>query len=431
MKNSTHAGGILLLFAIVFNLTARAQFGNTLSYTPNQYVTMPNGIVSGIATSFTIEAWVYWRGGAAYQRIFDFGNSTNDGYMYLTPSNGSNVAFGFAIPGHPERQLSGGSIPLNTWTHVAVIVDYSQTDFFGHGPVGYLYVNGVIANPGGGGLYDPGDPGFIGYTPAALADVSETNWLGRPRSFFDPYFDGMIDEFRISSVVRYTGNFTPPTIPFTTDASTVALYHFDEGSGQFAAEVSGNPALDAFLGAVNTPDAADPSWLASTLPIKLIQFTAQKSERAAHLKWRAASTGEQGKFVVERSTDGSHFQSIGTVPFTGGYGTFNYSFDDYTFNGEKNYYRLKIQENNLAAKYSAVVLVNMSLTNRVYPTIAGSYITVTVPAPETISLFNAAGVLVKKLRLPASQNVDVSSLSRGVYYMRFEESSQTVQFIKQ
>jgi len=44
------------------------------------------------------------------------------------------------------------------------------------------------------------------------------------------YFNGSIDEVRISTGARYTSNFTPPVIPFNTDSVTVGLWHFDEGS---------------------------------------------------------------------------------------------------------------------------------------------------------------------------------------------------------
>jgi hypothetical protein len=44
-----------------------------------------------------------------------------------------------------------------------------------------------------------------------------------------PAYNGLFDELRLSTVVRYTGNFTRPSAPFTTDANTAALYHFDEG----------------------------------------------------------------------------------------------------------------------------------------------------------------------------------------------------------
>ena len=46
-----------------------------------------------------------------------------------------------------------------------------------------------------------------------------------------PSFRGLIDEVRISNVLRYTGTTVRPIAPFVPDGNTMALYHFDEGSG--------------------------------------------------------------------------------------------------------------------------------------------------------------------------------------------------------
>ena len=73
------------------------------------------------------------------------------------------------------------------------------------------------------------------------------------------YFPGLIDELRISNIVRYTASFAPQTSNFSTDASTVVLYHFDEGSGQTLTDSSGN-AKNGFLGTSSTAEAADPQW---------------------------------------------------------------------------------------------------------------------------------------------------------------------------
>jgi hypothetical protein len=54
-----------------------------------------------------------------------------------------------------------------------------------------------------------------------------------------PSYSGWIDEVRASNIVRYTVAFTPPAPPFATDANTVALYHFDEGSGTTITDASG------------------------------------------------------------------------------------------------------------------------------------------------------------------------------------------------
>ncbi|MEF3273815.1 MAG: LamG domain-containing protein [Chloroflexus sp.] len=45
------------------------------------------------------------------------------------------------------------------------------------------------------------------------------------------YYNGWLDDLRLSRIVRYTAAFTPPTAPHALDSDTLALYRFDEGSG--------------------------------------------------------------------------------------------------------------------------------------------------------------------------------------------------------
>lgn len=52
-------------------------------------------------------------------------------------------------------------------------------------------------------------------------------------------FKGKIDEIRISNTLRYNTEFTPPDV-FTNDQHTLALYHFNEGSGDILKDSSGN-----------------------------------------------------------------------------------------------------------------------------------------------------------------------------------------------
>ena len=62
------------------------------------------------------------------------------------------------------------------------------------------------------------------------------------------YFDGLIDNVRFSSSARYTTDFTPPCPgDFVTDASTIGLWDFDEGTGTVAGDGSSN----AFDGTIN------------------------------------------------------------------------------------------------------------------------------------------------------------------------------------
>jgi hypothetical protein len=69
-----------------------------------------------------------------------------------------------------------------------------------------------------------------------------------------------MDEVRISTVVRYTGDFGVPTVPLTPDANTFGLWYFDEGTGQVAADASAS-ANNGTLGSSSDTDSADPTWV--------------------------------------------------------------------------------------------------------------------------------------------------------------------------
>lgn len=61
-------------------------------------------------------------------------------------------------------------------------------------------------------------------------------------------FRGRLDEVRISSVDRYTQNFTPQE-RFETDKDTLALYHFDDNAGNTLMDSSGNSHHGTITGA--------------------------------------------------------------------------------------------------------------------------------------------------------------------------------------
>jgi outer membrane protein assembly factor BamB len=66
-------------------------------------------------------------------------------------------------------------------------------------------------------------------------------WIGRNvDGAAADYFDGLLDEIRISKAARYDSGFTPPAEPFVADADTIALWHLDELGGFEILDSSGN-----------------------------------------------------------------------------------------------------------------------------------------------------------------------------------------------
>ena len=76
-------------------------------------------------------------------------------------------------------------------------------------------------------------------------------------------FNGLIDELRLSTVLRYTATFSPPTGAFAVDANTAALYHFDEPSGTDIIDASNG---NASPGVLSPAGSGAPSHRSTDVP---------------------------------------------------------------------------------------------------------------------------------------------------------------------
>lgn len=131
-------------------------------------------------TEITIAAWVYWNGSGAgnQQRIFDFGNGTDE-YMYLTPNSGGAGNMRFAITNGSWQSEQGLDVPelaSGVWRHVALTLGASGAR---------LFVGGVLA----------------GENPAVSLNAMDIqpvlNYIGQSQWPGDAYFDGMMNDFSI------------------------------------------------------------------------------------------------------------------------------------------------------------------------------------------------------------------------------------------
>jgi hypothetical protein len=177
------------------------------------------------------------------------------------------------------------------------------------------------------------------------------------------------------------------------------------------------------------------------LPTTLKSFTGKKVENGIQLNWQTVSESNSDKFIVEKSTDGSSFTTIG---FTDAAGSSN-SLRQYSFmagrDEGKSYYRLKMVDIDGKSKYSPVITINGggpdSIFVSAFPNPTPGYAYVTHPSGSgngTIRLYNAQGILMNQLKANGNKTrLDLSQLAKGNYHVVYDspEGTKTITILKQ
>ncbi len=138
----------------------------------SDYIQLPYSL--GDMSEMTITTWVNWKGGNAWQRIFDFGNG-EDRYMFLTPSNGNSMRFAIKNKGE-EQTLDCERLRTYVWQHVAVVLSANAVT---------IYIDGKKV----------AESSDITIRPSDFAPV--LNYIGRSQFATDPMLKSYIDDFRI------------------------------------------------------------------------------------------------------------------------------------------------------------------------------------------------------------------------------------------
>ncbi|MGV3637086.1 MAG: T9SS type A sorting domain-containing protein, partial [Flavobacteriales bacterium] len=199
---------------------------------------------------------------------------------------------------------------------------------------------------------------------------------------------------------------------------------------------------------LNSSGAPDNTILDCTpliLPVELLAFDAWRQEQDAQLSWSTATERNSDHFVVERSTDGSVFKSIGVVPAAGNSAVRrDYDFtDDAPFLGT-NYYRLKMVDQDHGMEYSDVRVVIFAASDRLvaFPDPAADEINLTYGGSGStivhVSIIDAMGrqVLERSWRDADGAGrvtLNISALARGSYIIRSTDGRgevMAVRFIK-
>ncbi|MEJ0101584.1 MAG: ELWxxDGT repeat protein [Bacteroidota bacterium] len=231
-----------------------------------------------------------------------------------------------------------------------------------------------------------------------------------------------------------------------TTAGTVMIEDVEPGAGSSTptAFVDLNGKL---LVTFNTSAYGQELWLEGyhpiPIPLTLLQFKGSILNDQALLEWKTAAEVDTKNFIIEKSSDGFYFYSIGTVSAFNQNGVHDYTFRDESLPGEGAvvYYRLKQVDIDERFTYSNVIRI--TVTNRrssadLYPNPVKDVATlqVSIPHAETIGweLIDNSGKILQDQTLSLQQGksyvtINTSGLIPGLYYIQVK-STQVRQFIK-
>ena len=184
----------------------------------------------------------------------------------------------------------------------------------------------------------------------------------------------------------------------------------------------------------------------AALPVELSAFDARAEEESVLIEWMTATEINNSHFVIERATDGVHFESIATVLGQGNSTQNNYyqTYDD-TPQAGINYYRLKQVDFDGAFTYSEVKAVNFdkAVTGEIslYPVPANDVINVAFETADesqiVVNFYDMTGTLILSETRTASKGfavipMQVNELKAGVYILEVisNNSQQRKTFVK-
>jgi hypothetical protein len=159
------------------------------------------------------------------------------------------------------------------------------------------------------------------------------------------------------------------------------------------------------------------------LPVKIISFDARKNGAVTDITWETVEETDINRYELERSLDGSLFETVKTVLSRNNTGASIYSISDSRPAKGINYYRLKIIENSGRISYSRIATVHFASGKNIviYPTILqkGEELFISNLNGDLIaaSFYDSNGHLVGQIQ-SAARKIPASLLkhTRGMVY---------------
>jgi len=198
----------------------------------------------GGGVDFTVEAWLRPDAFAADAAVVSKRAAGSDNGWHLAVNASGRPFFQVSIGANPSL-VAGGALTVGQWHHVALVYD---------------------SGSGLGTFFIDGAPDSSGPLPSPNAAASPDLLVGSDGAGVGDAWDGLIDDIRISSVARYGITFIPDT-SLSSDADTLALWGFEEGSGSTVHDGSANGHDGFMIGGTFSTDSTCTLDLPPTTPL--------------------------------------------------------------------------------------------------------------------------------------------------------------------
>lgn len=197
--------GFLGTVSAVSSLSAPSYFSGynegSLYFSGNAYNTLPASTNLDPSKTLTYEGWINIQSYPSNWIAFAGVGNRSSTYSPVVGINSIGKLEFYWYNAGTFYVTSTSAIPLSTWTHFAICLQSLTVSFF---------INGNNATPGTNTV-----PAGVATSQIGSILNSEAN-----QKFY-------LSNYKISNVVKYTSNFTPPTIPFLApDINTLLLYKY-------------------------------------------------------------------------------------------------------------------------------------------------------------------------------------------------------------
>ena len=390
--------------------------------------------------------------GTAGKLIFNGSVAQNTGVLLpatvnsLTINNSNGVTLG------GSQAVVGGALSLSAGKLILGANSISTNSVVGASSTNYVVTDGVgtfkLNNVGVGTNIFPVGYGTSNYNPITInnAGTADNFSVNVKNSFDFPFTDP-------TKVVNTQWNITEDVSGGSNASLGLSWLMADQASGFNTLDgvsVMHNestvwmPTAGILTGAgtVANPYYATASGFTSfspfavtnsgSLPLNLLSFKAGYDAGAVKAAWITTNEVNTLNFVVERSSNGTNFITVGSVVARNTAGSNSYTFSDVNPLQGISYYRLKMVDKDGLYKYSKVAVVNSKQmgTLSIYPNPVVNELTIAHSAAKagaTLQILTIDGRKITTVTVGSGTvqtSIDVSKLAAGNYMLLFQNNGE-------